>query len=358
MSVETVIDCAGEGRARGRAHGEAAREAVGAALGRWAEATAAASGTPIERYVEAFLETTELVPALARHCPDLHEELRGIAEGADVPFGLVAAYNLMDEQWWYDAERGCSIVGVARDRERVVLAQNMDLPAVMDGSQLVLRVSGPDQPEALILTSAGLLGLTGVNAAGVAVCVNTLMMLRHSRRGLPVAAVFRGALAHGDRDAAVAWLRDAPHASGQHYAVADRRGFVGLECSAGGAAVSSPPGARTLLHTNHPLASTDVDPRLEARLGRQGLIANSERRQGFLAAHAGELDGVGAAKALLEDRSTPICVVPTPGRATITFASVAYTLGDRVTAEFRLGLPETAAWQTLAFSDAGVTAGA
>jgi isopenicillin-N N-acyltransferase like protein len=122
--------------------------------------------------------------------------------------------------------------------------------------------------------------------------------------------------------------------------------------------LSSPPEARTLLHTNHPLASTDVDPGLEARLEGQGRIANSERRQDFLVAHAGEVDGVAAAKALLDDRATPICVVPTRASATMTFGSVAFTLGDRVTAEFRLGLPETAGWQTIAFTEAAVTASA
>jgi hypothetical protein len=350
----TVIDCPGDGRARGRAHGEAAREAVCAAIGRWSEATAAASGRPIEGYVGAFLETTELLSAIARHCPELHDELQGIAEGAGVPFALVAAYNLMDEQWWYDAEWGCSVVGAAQDGARVVLAQNMDLPAFMDRSQLVLRVRGPGQPEALVLSSAGLLGLTGVNAAGVAVCVNALMMLRHSPRGLPVAAVLRGALAQGDRDAAVGWLRGVPHASGQHYAVGDRHGFTGLECSAGGAALSSPPETLTLLHTNHPLVSTDVDSRLTERLERQGRIADSERRQDFLVAHVRDVNGVRAAKALLEDRATPICVVPTPDRATVTFGSVAFTLGDRVMAEFRLGLPETAGWETIAFNDTDV----
>jgi isopenicillin-N N-acyltransferase like protein len=354
----TVVDCAGDGRTRGRAHGEAAREAVVAAVGRWADATAAASRTPIERYASRFLESTELLPAVARHCPELHAELHGMAEGADVPFALVAAYNLMDEQWWYDAERGCSVIGVAHPGAPVVLAQNMDLPAFMDGSQLVLRVSGSDQPEALVLTSAGLLGLAGVNAAGVAVCVNTLMMLRHSSRGLAVAAVLRGALACRDRHAAAAWLRDVPHASGQHYAVADRRGVVGFECSAGGAALSCPPDARTLLHTNHPLASTDVDPHLEDRLERAGRIANSERRQGFLVANGDEVDGDEAAKELLEDRATPICVVPSPGRATQTFASVAFRLGSQVDAEFRLGLPETATWERIAFSEATVGAGA
>ena len=42
----TVIDCAGDGRARGRAHGEAARDAVSAAIGHWSEGTAAASRRP------------------------------------------------------------------------------------------------------------------------------------------------------------------------------------------------------------------------------------------------------------------------------------------------------------------------
>src|SRR3954465_13920682 len=81
----TVIACAGDGRARGRAHGESAREAVCAAIGRWSEATAGASATPMGGYVEGFLETTELLPAIARDCPELHEELHGIADGAGLP---------------------------------------------------------------------------------------------------------------------------------------------------------------------------------------------------------------------------------------------------------------------------------
>lgn len=349
----TVVDCAGEGRARGRAHGEAARELVRGALQRWAEATGTATRTPVDRYVADFLASTDLLSTMTEHLPDLVEEIRGIADGANVPFETVAAYNLMDEQWWYDAEqelaaeRGCSVVAFVDDSGVVMLTQNMDLPAFMDGSQLVLRVRQPSQPETLILSAAGLIGLAGVNAAGLGICVNTLASLRHARRGLPVAAILRGALRYGNQQAAAAFLRSIQHASGQHYAVADPTGIMGLECSAGGTAVSHEPGRLALVHTNHPLASTDTDARFEAMLDQRGRIGNSKRRQAFLTERVGVVAEIGKAKILLEDRSTPICVVPVPGRDTQTFAAVAFTLTDMPTAEFRLGLPGSTRWRML-----------
>ena len=46
-------------------------------------------------------------------------------------------------------------------------------------------------------------------------------MLNHSRAGLPVAFVMRGVLERTSVNAAAAFLEDVPHASGQHYALAD-----------------------------------------------------------------------------------------------------------------------------------------
>jgi hypothetical protein len=145
-----VIECTGDGRSRGRMHGEAARGLIRDGLQRWADATAAAAGIPITRYVSAFLSDTALLAAIETRLPDLVEEMRGIAEGAGVPFDQVAAYNLMDEQWWYDLERtpnaepGCSVVAFAdQGTGAVLLGQNMDLPAYMDGGQVVLRIQAP-----------------------------------------------------------------------------------------------------------------------------------------------------------------------------------------------------------------------
>jgi len=349
----TVIDCAGDGRSRGRAHGEAARPLVRDAIARWEEATLAGQpqGADILDYARRFLASTGLMRAMEAAAPDLVAEIHGIAEATGLPEELVSAYNLMDEQWWYDlgrqqAEPGCSLVAL-HDNASTVLAQNMDLPSFMDGSQIVLRLSPPDGPRMLLLSSAGLIGLTGVNSAGVAICVNTLLMLRSNPNGLPVAAVVRHALAQTSAAEARAVLKSVTHASGQHYAIADRHGVASFECSAGGCVPSSEPGAARLTHTNHPLASADFDdPSLEL-LESRGRIADSRRRlmhlDDWLAAGGTSRDVV----ALLEEPDTPICIRPTPDWRGQTFSSVMFRLGDEAEAWFRLGKAGDAPWQRI-----------
>ena len=88
------------------------------------------------------------------------------------------------------------MVGLARDEAGTpVLAQTMDIPDLHDGTQIVLRVRAGDAPETQVLAYAGMLGLTGANAAGVGVVVNNLEVLRSAPDGLPVVFVTRGILA-------------------------------------------------------------------------------------------------------------------------------------------------------------------
>jgi isopenicillin-N N-acyltransferase-like protein len=361
LEVETmiVIECTGDGRSRGRMHGEVARGLIRDGLQRWADATAGAAGIPITRYVSAFLSDTALLAAIETRLPDLVEEMRGIADGAGVPFDQVAAYNLMDEQWWYDLERtpnaepGCSVVAFAdQGTGAVLLGQNMDLPAYMDGGQVVLRIQAPGQPEELVLSAAGLLGLTGVNQAGLGLCVNTLLMLRHSRSGLPVTAVIRGALRHERRDAALAFLQSVSHASGQHYAVGDPGGVMGLECSATGKTLSPPASESALIHTNHPLANHEIDPVAEAALEQRGSIADSKRRLEFLNEQSASIRQIADIRRVLADRSVPICKTPTRERNSTTFGSVIFELTPSPRAHFCPGLPTSEQWEQLGWSSA------
>lgn len=145
-------------------------------------------------YASALLGQTSLMKAMALHTPDLHEEIEGIAEGSAQPFDRIAAYNLMDEQWWFDldlgrieTDRGCSLVGFV-EPGRTLLCQNIDLPTFMDGSQVILHLRPVDGAAQVILTSAGLIGLTGASAVGMGICVNALLMLNSNRAGLPVTA--------------------------------------------------------------------------------------------------------------------------------------------------------------------------
>ncbi|MBT2270092.1 C45 family autoproteolytic acyltransferase/hydolase [Rhodococcus qingshengii] len=337
----SIIECVGRGRARGRAHGEQARDMIHIALDRWREGTSSHS----RHHVAA----TGLLTAVETAVPDLAEEMRGIAEAAAVPFAEILAYNFMDEQWWLHREHlelGCSVLGRV-DTNGAILAQNMDLPQFMDGSQIIVRIRQPDAPETLVLSSAGMIGLTGINAAGVGVCVNTLGMLRHSGAGLPVAAAIRGALTYSSRADAISFLQRIPHASGQHYAVIDTHGIHGIECSASQVVDSCPTDSSVLLHTNHPLANNDVDPTAAHALDHDGRITDSRIRYAYLETRAGFVHDLEAAERLLGDHSAPLCVRPRHGRHTQTFGAVAFDLSTRPPrSRFCLGLPDRQPWMT------------
>jgi isopenicillin-N N-acyltransferase like protein len=354
---EAIVECRGDGRERGRAHGEALREEIHELLERWDADAADRVGRPAPEYVSALVGSTGFAAAIGRHTPGLLDEVRGIAEGAGVAFERVLALNLMDEEWWFAGADGeydaCSLAAVDRgDGRPPLLAQNMDLPVALDGAQTVLRLEDGRGWSAAVLSAAGLIGLAGVNGNGLGVCVNALGMLNHSADGLPVAFVVRGLLERPDAARAAAFLRGVPHASGQHYALADPSGVSGYECSAAGAVPVPAVGGR-LLHTNHPLRSRDVDPGCPDPDGS----ADSHARMRRIAAADVRLDSTGDCEALLADRETPLCVLPDPLRPWITFGSIAAELSRPPSVRIALGPPDRAPWLDIETGAARAAAG-
>lgn len=343
-----VIDCFGPPAARGHAHGESLWDEIAVSLSRWEEATRSAVGaTDFDAYCTRFLDRTGCIGHATQVVPDLIAELQGIAEGSGQPFNRIAAYNLMDEQWWYDSTSdapppGCSLVAIPTENGHV-LAQNMDLPAHMDGSQVVLRLGGPDIPQIVALSSAGLIGLLGLNDSGLAIGVNTLLMLHHDRNGLPVAFALRHALAARSRDEARQRLANTKHASGQHYALVTHDGITSLECSANGAALYDC--ESRLLHTNHPLASRDIDPQAQLRLEKAGFNASSHRRLDWLRDRAETMRGAGQVQTLYDDADAPICMRAQVNGGSSTFASALFEITDAPIIRMRKGHAGGAEWQ-------------
>lgn len=232
----------GDGAARGKAHGEEFRDLIAGAMERWRESLVLREKIAAKEYIEGFLSSTGFAASAKELSPDLYAEVEGIAAGSGQPFDDVLVYNLMDEEWRYerDPNIGCSTVGTfvhagASDNATPVLGQNMDLPASMGDSQIVLQAEKGDGPDQIVLSGAGMIGLLGVNAAGLAVCVNTLRALPAAAEGLPVAFVIRELLLRTDAAAAAAdYLGSIPHASGQHYALGDPAGIRAYECSSEG----------------------------------------------------------------------------------------------------------------------------
>jgi hypothetical protein len=347
VTSHPIVECCGDGRERGRAHGEALREPIHGLLERWDADVAARLRRPPQTLVAGLVETTGFAAAVERHTPDLLEEVRGIAEGAGVAFDRVLTLNLMDEEWWFTApdepRDACTVIAVGpAEGRRTVLAQNMDLPELMDGAQAVLRYDDRVGDAGTVLTAAGMIGLTGVSCAGLGVCVNTLAMLNHSRAGLPVAFVMRGALAQRSVTGAADFLARVPHASGQHYALADPVEVAGYECSAAGAVRSDDAGGR-FCHTNHPLRSTDVDPAVPAE-GRE----DSHVRLAAIEAAAPDVATGADCERALADREAPLCVIPEPGRPWLTFGSIWAELSAPPRVRIAPGPPDRTAWLDLA----------
>jgi len=333
-----VIDVSGDGYARGLAHGEQLRDAVQASVGNVVEALGG------EAEIERFISETNFLPTIDHLTPDLGQEVRGIAVGSNMALHLVLAHNLMDEHWWWSTNRNrreaCTLL--ATTSPTPIIGQTMDLPSYMDGSQFILRSHFTDGSVSAVLSSAGLIGLCGSNSHGVGICVNALSMLNHSGAGLPVAFVMRGALASTTSTRALEFVRSVPHASGQHYAIVGPTDSgeitaTGIECSAGGA-VGSSQGSPRFAHTNHPLATTDLDPAVETP-------ASSTHSRYDVATTRGEsVENGDDLIAILHDRTGPVCVERADDGEWMTFGAIVTEFAMPIRMRYALGPPTESSW--------------
>jgi isopenicillin-N N-acyltransferase like protein len=264
-----ILELSGTPRQRGRIHGEVLKNEIHELLALWKEFLVAENKLDPGEYIRDFLQHTDFIPAINKWTPGLLEEVRGTAEAAGVDYAGLFAFQLQDEQWWYGRQLntkklaeppGCSSIGwQGNEHAPVLVAQNMDLPAYMDGFQVVLRiVDEQKQSEALVFSVAGLVALNGMNSRSIGVVCNNLPQVNHSRAGLPVAFVLRGVLERKSFSNARAFLEKVPHASGQNYMLGGNRRIVDLECSANQVREVTLNKSRLFLcHTNHPLLNTD-----------------------------------------------------------------------------------------------------
>jgi isopenicillin-N N-acyltransferase like protein len=318
-----VAVCSGSPEERGQQHGEALRGQIAAGLARWQEAIAAAHGMSSDSYIDAFVQGTDYLPAIRRWTPDLLAEIGGIARGASQPWDWIYAYNLLDEEWTWARSRGagaapgCTVAGFVPEDGAPLLAQTMDIPNVHDGTQALLRIEGEGEPTITIFTHAGMIGLTGCNADGVALVVNNLDVLPASSSGLPVAFVIRGILAQRTLAEAIQFAREVPHATGQHYGIAAPDGLGSVEGWATGVAVNDELGSR-LLHTNHPLYTEETVGEVERRYER----SQTRQRLAYLERDAGACRDAPSLQALLSDRTVPVSLAAE--RPSMTFGAVVY----------------------------------
>lgn len=266
MSLVVTRLC-GTGATRGEQLGRAHADLLGRWLAAWMAGIERAGILDARTYLAWFLAETDHRAAIEAHVPDLMDEVAALARAADLPPDLLLAAQLMDEEWVFRGDalalarpEKCSSFAIRTGPGRCWAGQNMDLDDSSDGYQRLLHLSG-DGPETLVFTIGGMIGLMGVNAQSLAVCVNALPELPNRRTGLPVAFMIRALLRCCSVEDARARLLALPHATSQHYLLADAHQIASYEATPDGVRRYEPEDPGRVLHTNHALIERGaIDP--------------------------------------------------------------------------------------------------
>jgi predicted choloylglycine hydrolase len=341
-----VLSIGGTPRERGRAIGESLRDDINTVLAKYRSSVEPGRGYSANKYFMALDAYSQHLAAAQKWTPGLVEEIWGLAEGASIAKEDAFRLQLLDEDWFFDAYHyatrpevrdKCTAFGIVGDS--TYAGQNMDIPSLVDGHQVLLRIEYPDSDlESLIFTYAGMNCLVGMNNSPLGVTCNTLMQLGGCADGLPVSFIARTILEKTSFDEAAVFLKSVKHASGQNYLLSTRGQVGSFECSPNQVTEYKPreDGSR-VCHTNHPLANDDTDSfeALKKSHPDGGWARDDNTRSRFSSiasrtldcADTPGLDELKAALAAKDDPSHPVC----RDYSTNTEASViAFTAGSMI----------------------------
>lgn len=331
-----ALTLSGAPRERGRQYGRAAAPLVRHSLASYARLFAFWRGldwgtvrTMAERYL----------PALGEIAPHVLEEIRGIAEGAELPLADVLALNVRTELLAgqrRDTAHPSYTAAVARNRAAglpehgecttvaalpgatadgaTLLAQTWDWSGDQRAACVVLRIAAPGRPDILTVTEAGIVAKIGMNSAGLAVSLNILASQSDGREpGMPVHVLLRMLLELESVADAQALAEQHRAAASSCVTAADSGGSaVSLEITPGGVGVIAPENG-LLTHTNHCLLAETRSAECPLPAASSSLPRYDQASR-LLAARRGRIDAE-ALIAVLRDHeggAMAICRHPDP----------------------------------------------
>lgn len=329
-----LVDVRGGPRERGIMHGRQARERILVGVGHYVaqlkKLDLDAAG--LRAAVEAYL------PVIEGFDPAYVEEMRGIAEGAEVSFEEIALINARTEVLKIAERRkaaaadpdGCTALVVLPEASAdgtLIHAQNWDWKRDCVDSAIVLRIRREDGPDILTFTEAGALARAGFNAAGVAITGNYLESDRdYSQAGVPLALIRRKALECDQPALAMRAVYVTPKSASSNMIVSHASGLaINFECAPDETfQVHARDGV--IVHANHWIA-----PAALAKLRDKG-VANMPdtlyrdlRVRELLPSGRGAITTDHVKAALFDDRFTPwsVCRPPRQNVAGVLMATVA-----------------------------------
>lgn len=311
------IRVAGAPLERGRQYGRAGAPLIARCVTSYREVFEQRAGV---NWSAAVAHARTFVRDIEAFMPEALDEMRGIADGAGVPFDAVLVLNCRSELMFAAARsKGetppgeCTSFAVTPEASgdgHVLLGQNWDWVPFARDVCVLLDVQRDDKPAFATIVEAGMVAKVGMNAAGFGMCTNTLVSERDAdRRGVPYHVMLRALLDCESVAEAGRTLGSVQRALSANYLVADSSGAaMNFETIAGGSGEihATQPQRGLLAHANHFLcadfAAIDAyvakSPHSLTRLAgmRNGLLASERisvsRMQEVLRDHAHAPNGI------------------------------------------------------------------
>ena len=318
-----LIEIAGRPYERGIAYGHAAADRVRRSVGLYASQMKGMGLSADE--VRGIIN--DFVPSMGGYAPDLVEEMRGIAVGADCAFEDVALVNCRTEVVEIGERRakdrtpkdGCTGVIVlpeATEAGALIHAQNWDWKPECIDTGIVLRIRREDGPDILTFTEAGGVARSGLNAAGLAITANYLQSDRDFRQlGIPLPLIRRRFLECAHLADGIKLVATTAKSISNNMMLSTAEGFgIDFEC-APDEAFALYPERGLLVHTNHWTSAVALSKLREAGIEN---VPDSHYRdyrvRQHLADKVGRITADDVKAALFDKFAAPysVCRPPTP----------------------------------------------
>jgi isopenicillin-N N-acyltransferase-like protein len=279
-------------------------------------------------------------------------EMRGIAEGAGLPFEQIVLLNARTELLQIASRRarderrragdpidddpdGCTGVVVLPEASadgRLIHAQNWDWKAGCAETAIVLRVQRDDGPDYITFTEAGALGRFGFNTAGIAITANYLECERdYSQLGVPLALIRRKVLEQSEFALALRAAYTTAKSASNNIIVSHAQGLaIDFECAPDETFLVHPQQG-LLVHANHwqsPVALSKL--RDTGILSTPDSLYRDRRVQQLLAPHHGSITRAHVKGALFDRFADPwsVCRPPRQTLSSNLSATVAMIVMD------------------------------
>lgn len=178
----------------------------------------------------SYLDVTE------QFCPELIEEMEGIAEGAELDFEKIFFLNLYDDLGLYPTLREdwahCTTflaTDLATQDRKTYLGQGWDMKPIFE--PIIIQVNPSQGPSMLMLSHPGIVGGAGINENGVSLVWNTLKAT-DERVGVPVVLLIRKVLEAKNLNDGLRPLLNCTRASGFNFIVGNEYGGFNIEATA------------------------------------------------------------------------------------------------------------------------------